>query len=197
MFLSLLKSRIIPYISVHNISLSGDLDDDLQAWSTFFPSYENILVGGDINVQLISLGYTRENNRTNELSEHLSTNNMIILNDPDAPASFVQRDRSGRPDLTLGGMNILDSIENWKVDTDSFSFSDHRYITNSLNFEPLISKNYRYKTKNKSFKTFNKLIKSNLHTYMRYLLRVNSYIDLDIWIDSFENSDQYELTILQ
>lgn len=85
-------------------------------------------------------------------------------------------------------MNILDSIENWKVDTDRFSFSDHRYITYSLNFEPLISENYRYKTKNKSFKRFNELIKSNLHTWMRDLLRVNSYIDLDIWIVSFENS---------
>lgn len=121
----------------------------MDSYSVYFLDYNRILIGGDFNVPILDFGYTRQTDRTETFLEHLSTKHLYILNDPDAPSSFVQRSLSGHPDLTLGGNEIRDHLENGYVDTDNFSFSDHRYVRFSLTYQILLKNNDRYKTKTK------------------------------------------------
>lgn len=90
--------------------------------------FDDTIVGVDFNVPLRTLGYTRQNNRTEVPLEHLMKYSLSILNDSDAPSSFVQGKLSGRPELTLGGLNICTSLLSWEVDDRTFYHSDHRYI---------------------------------------------------------------------
>lgn len=70
-------------------SPSSNIDTDCTAWSAVFPDYEKILLAGDFNVHIKDLGYSRENTRTEEFMEHLVTNGLFIMNDPEAPHSWI------------------------------------------------------------------------------------------------------------
>lgn len=94
-FISLkLESKTI-YIGSQYSPPSSNIENDFEAWSGVFPDLDNVIIGGDFNVPLITLGYARENDRTDTLIECLAENGLVIVNDPDAPYSFVQG-RRGR-----------------------------------------------------------------------------------------------------
>lgn len=166
-------------------SPSGNLDEDMEAHAAHFNDYDRILIGGDFNVPMLDFGYTRQNDRTEILLEHLANTQLSILNDPGAPHSFIQGPLKGRPDLTLGGNEIKAHLDGWFVDVDRYSFSDHRYIRYNLSYQPLIRTNYRYKTKNKSFKKFNQKISEHMPAWKLGLIRVNDAKDLDEFVSNF------------
>lgn len=159
---------------------SGNIDKDFADLGNHFQHFDDVLIAGDLNVPLLQFGYTRQNDRSEILLEHLSEKNLNIVNYPDAEHSFVQGSSKGRPDLTLAGVNICEKIMNWSVDSSTFSFSDHRYIKFSLEYVPEVRYNIRFKTKNKSFAKFNRKIKYIEKNY--YKIWVRSKI-LTTWID--------------
>lgn len=164
---------------------SSDIDVDCNEWSSAFPDFERILIGGDFNVHMKSLGYARENQRTEEFIEHLVTNNLFIINDPDSDYTWSVDDRHGRPDLTLGGADICGSIVSWLVDADECSFSDHKYIRYVLNYSPVRRLQTRYKTKNKNFYKFNRLFKRAIPVLTTALTEVASCEELENWMELF------------
>lgn len=107
------------------------------------------------------------------------------MNDPDAPHSFVQGSLKGRPDLTLGGIDISDKLDNWFVDDRNFSHSDHRYIRFTLKYTPKSNTKQRYKTKNKSFKKFNEDVKKMERDMFQELQRVKNAGSLDEHVENF------------
>lgn len=172
-FISLMVKDSVIYIGSQYSAPSGDLEEYLDEWSGVFKDFDNLVIGGDFNVPLLSLGYTRENDRTVVLMEHLLMYSLSICNDPEAPSSFVQGSLLGRPDLTLLGLNWCDKIEGWLVDKN-FSFSDHRYIVFKLDFDPLTKANRRFKTKNKSLYKFNRLLEFKYKDWINSLSGIHT-----------------------
>lgn len=175
--LNILNSTI--YICSQYSSPSGNIDKDFTDLGNHFSHFDDILIAGDLNVPLIQFGYTRHNDRSEVLLEHLAEKNLSIVNDPDAPHSFVQGSSKGRPDLTLAGVNICEKFTSWVVDSTTFSFSDHRYIKFTLDYVPDVRQNIRYKTKNKSFTKFNKKIKNIEKDLLNDLIQVQNINQLD------------------
>lgn len=126
-----------------------------------YPDCEDVLVGGDLNVPILTLGYSRESERTDILLDYLALTEMNILNDIHEPATWTHGGISGRPDVTLGGRAITEAIDGWTVDDKNFSYSDHRYVLFLLNFKPIIGINRRFKTKNKSYGKFNRKVEQH------------------------------------
>lgn len=58
-------------------------------------------------MSLKTIVYTRDDDRAETLLEYLRPNWLSIMNDPHAVFKLVQGDRTGRPDLTMGGDNIV------------------------------------------------------------------------------------------
>lgn len=166
---------------------SGDLVRDLAAITNQYTSLDKMIVAGDSNVPLLSLGYSRETERTDELLEFITNYDLHLVNDVDAPPTFTQGIISGRPDLTISGLNILSKINNWHVDVRNYSFSDHRYILSELDFNILTTADKRFKTKNKCFYNFNNLVRSNSSRWLADLRKVNNTVDLDVHVNTTMN----------
>lgn len=155
-----------------------------RIWVIILTVSTKILIAGDFNVPLIDFGYSRQTDRTEVFLEHIMDKDLKIMNDATAPHSFVQGSLKGRPDLTLGGLEICNKLNNWYVDDKTFSFSDHRYIRFSLGYSPKINTKIRYKTKNKKF---SKDVKSSEMNWLRSLLSVKTPQELNTHVESFMN----------
>lgn len=166
---------------------SGNLDADLSCWINYFTNCSRLLVCGDFNVPLNSLGYARENKRTEIYLEYLMISNLRLVNDPGAPHTYVQDDRKGRPDLTLAGLDVLPYLQNWMVDDTFYSFSDHKYICFKLNLNIVERKLIRYKTKNKSLKKFNRVFGVKYDLLSTSLERVTNVDALEDWMNNFND----------
>lgn len=160
-------------------SPSSNIDLHFNDLKNHFNNFDKVLIAGDFNVPLLEFGYTRQTERSETFLEHLVSCNLKIVNDVDAPHTFIQGDLKGRPDLTLAGIDICQKIDSWFVDDVNFSFSDHRYIRFDLGYIPEKISNIRYKTKNKSFAKFNKQAKNAEHVRLHELLKVKTVVDLD------------------
>lgn len=158
---------------------SGNLAQDLEDVANHFSTFDKMIIGGDLNVPLIRLGYARESSRTDELLEFLTENDLHIVNDARSPYTFIQGSLSGRPDLTIVGLDVLNKIFNWSVDDQNFSFSDHRYIRFELDYDLTTNFEKRLKTKNKNFFRFNQKVGNYAKTWSRNLENVITATDLD------------------
>lgn len=170
---------------------NGDLETDFNGWSSYYDSCDDLLLCGDFNTPLLELGYARESERTDVLVERLVYKDLFILNDPDSVETFRLGSIIGKPDLTLGGSNIVQNLVSWIVDSEAFSFSDHKYIVFELSFAPNLKIIKRYKTKNRSFKNFNLLISQRKDQWLRELINITDTEALDEWIRNFELSLTY------
>lgn len=187
-FVSLNVSSGIIYIGSHYSPPSGNLDAELQEWSGLFPEFDNILIGGDLNVPMRTMGYTRGSGRTEILMDHLQVNNLCIVNDTEAHPTFVQGSLSGRPDLTLAGYELSNHLFNWNVDINRYSFSDHRFITYDLDYSPVIRDKARFKTRGKNFKKFNEIFAGHKREWLRQVLLIKTPAELDDWVQGFSVS---------
>lgn len=115
--------------------------------------------------------------------EQLTDGDLRIINDLDAPHTFVQGSLRGKPDLTLAGINVIEKVLNWSVDDSFFSFSDPLYIRFALSYIPERKTNIRYKTKNKSCKKFNTKIKEKEHDLLEDLLKVGKVDELELHVN--------------
>lgn len=164
---------------------NNDINKDFMDLGTHFNKFDKILIAGDFNVPIMDLGYARQTERTEIFLEHLVEKQLRIMNDVTAPHSFVQGTRKGRPDLTLGGLEICDKLNNWFVDDKIFSYSDHRYIRFSLNYTPIIRLRQRFKTKNKSFRKFIEDIRKFEKNWLQDLILIKNTSDLDDHVEDF------------
>lgn len=155
----------IIYLCSQYSSPTGNIDNDLSDLGDHFQQFNKVLIAGDFNVPLLDFGYTRQTERSDVFLEHIMDKDLRILNDPDATHTFVQGSLKGRPDLNLGGVEICAKIDNWSVDDENFSFSDNLYIRFKLNYIPERKQNISYKTKRKSFQSFNKKDQRNRKEY--------------------------------
>lgn len=163
-----LENSVTVSLTVNNDSIyicsqysppENDIDKDFIDLGRHFDKFDKTIIAGDFNVPIIDFGYTRQTERTEIFLEHVLQKDLRIMNDASAPHTFVQGSLKGRPDLTLGGLDICNKLNSWYVDDNTFSFSDHRYIRFTLNYTPVLKLRTRYKTKNKNFTRFNKRYK--------------------------------------
>lgn len=166
-------------------SPSADLGIDFDEWLDSYPDYENLIMGADLNVRMKVLGYAREDHRTEIFMHTLVSNNLFLINDPDASHSWQVDDRKGHPDVTIGGIGVCNKISAWTVDNINHSFSDHKYINFNLDLAPQIKYNTRYKTKNKKFKKFNDIIGNDLVNLQGILSGVDTVEKLDDWLQDY------------
>lgn len=131
------------------------------------------------------MGYIRQSDRTDIFLEHLMDKDLHIINDTDAVHTFVQGSLKVRQDLTLGGLEVCNKINNWYVDDRNYSFSDHRYIRYSLGYVVSTTRNYRFITKNKSFRRFNDRIRKEEANWLKELLKIRNVEYLDNHVDQF------------
>lgn len=89
---------------------SSNIDFDCNEWSACFPDFDSVLLRGDFNVHLCAMGYARENERSSSFLEHLISNSLFIMNNPDSCHTWVGESRKGRPDLTLEGAEICGNL---------------------------------------------------------------------------------------
>lgn len=165
----------------------GNILNDMN-WLNFYNPLQNIIIGADLNVHLSLLGYKKDDERGNILTYILMSNKLTLLNDTEAPATFIgepNRPCQGNPDVTLCTQEISDYISSWYVDKDSHSASDHRYIRFSLSLKPKILTLNRYKTKHTNFTKFNRLLKQIQKQLHDNLDKVISKPELDDWLESF------------
>lgn len=59
------------FIGSQYFAPSGDIDNDLSEWTQIFRDFDDIILGGDFNVPMRSMGYTREDRRTEALLDHI------------------------------------------------------------------------------------------------------------------------------
>lgn len=66
----------------------GNLLGDM-AWLDYFDPLQKIIAGGDLNVHLSLLGYKKDDERGNILTYLLLSKKLILLNDTEAPSTFI------------------------------------------------------------------------------------------------------------
>lgn len=185
-FISLQTASGTIFIGSQYSAPSGDIENDLHEWTHIFKDFDDLIIGGDFNVPMRSMGYTYENARTEALLDHIMNYSLTILNDPDADHTFIQGESKGRPDLTVAGLNICQNLISWEVDSKWHTFSDHRYILFALDLVPLIKKRERYRTKNVGFSGFHKEIMLHKHDWLNCLIEIKNQNALDEWIQIFQ-----------
>lgn len=165
--------------------LSADINTDFDKWVTRFPETDNVVLGADLNVNLKALGYAREDDRTESFLEHLVANNLFLLNDPQAEYTWTKEKRKGKPDVTLGGTDICNDLIYWIVDSDTFSYSDHKYIRFKFKYKAVRKAITRYKTKNKSFFRFNRIFRNEGSSLESELNGVTDSGAVETWMELF------------
>lgn len=91
----------------------GNFAEDMN-WLDHFDHLKNLIIVADLNVHLPLLGYQNEDARGTMLTYLLLTKNLILLNDTEAPPSFigeVNRPCKGNPDVTICTQDLSDTIE--------------------------------------------------------------------------------------
>lgn len=86
------------------------------------------IVVGDLNAKSTVWGNIRTDDRGDFLLEIIASVGLFLLNEGNTP-TFVRRDRTSIPDISLCSENIVQNISGWKVEAEEESNSDHRYIT--------------------------------------------------------------------
>lgn len=128
---------------------SSDLSKDML-WLEHYNPPKRLILGADLNVHLSLLGYQNEDARGTLFTYLLLTYNLTLLNDTEAPPTFIgepNRPCKGNPDVTVCTQDVVDMIDSWHVDESTETLSDHRYILFSLNSNPQKLTLKRYKTK--------------------------------------------------
>lgn len=87
--------------------LYGDIEENILSWIPQFSVALNVLASGGFNISLNTIAYTWDDDRAETLFECLRPSWLSIMNDSHAVFTLVQGDRTGRPDLNLGGNNIV------------------------------------------------------------------------------------------
>lgn len=156
-------------------------------WLDFFVPLDHIIMG-DLNAHLSLLGYPKEDERGKILTYLLLSNNLTLINDIEAPHSFIgqpNRPMKGRPDVTLCTQDLLDCVDSWYVDDTVESTSDYRYIRFSLNLKPVILDLKRFKTRHTNFKKINYILKPKINNLLKSLSETKTRLELDEWLDGF------------
>lgn len=165
----------------------SDFTTDMK-WLNFFNPLHHLILGADLNVHLSLLGYRKEDARGTMLTYLLLTKNLILINDTEAPASFIGqpgRPCHSNPDVTLCSQDLSDYVSSWYVDTVSETISDHRYIHFSLSLQTQNITLNRFKTRHTTFKKFNEIFKIKATNLSKTLSNVKSKLELDEWLQKF------------
>lgn len=167
---------------------SSDLTEDLTQISNSLTGSAPIIIGGDFNARLSSLGYRTTDGRGNTMADFILQHNLVILNDPDSNTFDTISEnnvrRKGNPDLTLISPSLLANISEWHVDP-SPSLSDHKYVCFNLLISPLTHINLRFKTKYNNFKKLNYLFNKINNKLTHELKQVKNPLSLDRWLKDF------------
>lgn len=90
----------------------GNFATDME-WLNFFDPLQTLILGADLNVHLSLLGYQNEDERGAMLTYLILTKNLILLNDTEAPATYigeVNRECRTNPDVRLCTQDLSENI---------------------------------------------------------------------------------------
>ena len=163
-------------ISVYSLG-TGSMTDDTDTIQSIATEMSNIVLGGDINATSPWWGCNTEDRRGATFVDMVAQLQMQVVNDGNEPTFYIYRGNNlykSIVDVTACSEILLDKINDWKVDSELVTLSDHRAITFNINLE--IENTYtikkmttrKFKTKNVDWNKFRdilnkKLIEENLN----------------------------------
>ncbi|XP_055924646.1 uncharacterized protein LOC129956733 [Argiope bruennichi] len=106
---------------------------------------ESIIIGADWNAHNRLWGYPNEDTKVSLVEDFLLTKELFLLNDANSPPTFEHNFSKDWPDLTIvKGADLANSAK-WSV-SESYSHSDHKYITIEINIPQTQHHYTRFKT---------------------------------------------------
>lgn len=136
---------------------SSDIKEDLAEWSELKGMSPKLLVLADLNAHSPLWGYPNDDDRGQHLINHMHATKTLIINNPYCSPTFQTKHLKGWPDVSLSSLQLFPRVHHWEV-KEQMDYGDHRLITTILQVEiPRLPKR-RYRTKNTSFKEFNKTL---------------------------------------
>ncbi|KAL1446868.1 hypothetical protein WDU94_009856 [Cyamophila willieti] len=92
------------------------------------------LVCGDFNAKATEWGSAFTDDRGDILTETMATMGLCLVNDGKVP-TFERRGQISYIDITLCSNNTMNITQDWKVEENEESGSDHKYLTFKINLE--------------------------------------------------------------
>ena len=100
-----------------------------------------VVLGCDANAHHTIWGSTDINDRGELFFDYLINTNLLVCNIGHEP-TFITKNRQEVLDVTLASDVIFRAVRGWKVAVEH-SFSDHRYLIYTLDFNPAPCKSFR------------------------------------------------------
>lgn len=115
-------------------------------------SQKKILILGDFNAKSPLWGKRDLENRGKKVTDLIINNDLIIINNPDSPPTFIGPQGSSWIDLALTNIHP-DKIQDWKID-DRITISDHQIMEITISSESCIRVKKNEEMENKRSKIF-------------------------------------------
>lgn len=116
------------FINVYcQYSLNISIFLDLMSSTLYKLRGERVILTLDSNCKSVLWGSDDSDDKGRLMEEFILENDLIILNEPDNPYTFISTNGHSNIDLTLATPNLGNTIKNWKVCLDCTT-SDHNLI---------------------------------------------------------------------
>lgn len=113
------------------------IDEQIRKLDTILTRMDTVytIVGGDCNAKSPWWGHEAEDERGESYASYLNQRNLEILNEGVTPTFYAIRrniEYKSIVDITVCSQELHHKIQNWRVDVDLVTTSDHRAITFDL-----------------------------------------------------------------
>ena len=142
-------------------SISADTFNELSSLAN---EKTKVYICADTNAHHVLWGNKDTNSRGEDLLDILNTCNLTWANVGKAPTFLNSSGHSSIIDLTITNDDGLERIQNWRVCTDKFSFSDHRYIQFDIGLNKIIERTKVRLTKHTNWEAYAASLQSSIST---------------------------------
>ncbi|XP_035225835.1 uncharacterized protein LOC118198300 [Stegodyphus dumicola] len=140
---------------------------------------DNVLIAGDFNCHSTTKGYATTEPKGRTLEDFISSNNLILHNQQDAPPTFDRVHSRGWPDLTVSTLQMAQLVQDWMV-VEGVSLSDHNYIRFTIARATETTIIRRYNLPGRKVRSFVTAIKSRLAPFSNRIEQATTREELHV-----------------
>ncbi|XP_035216400.1 uncharacterized protein LOC118189831 [Stegodyphus dumicola] len=140
---------------------------------------DNVLIAGDFNCHSTTWGYATTEPKGRTLEDFISSNNLILHNQQDAPPTFDRVHSRGWPDLTVSTLQMAQLVQDWMV-VEGVSLSDHNYIRFTIARATETTIIRRYNLPGRKVRSFVTAIKSRLAPFSNRIEQATTREELHV-----------------